>query len=185
MSPRRPCLRPSSALASLALLVLLGVAASAADARQTKVSRKPLNPHDGAAVDRAKAGAALRLHDPECLKVLTDFTDDRGRTLEDRLAQWGMSAADYILSIPFFDGAVAPPCKKSRVRLATQPGTFPVFVCPGGVSRLNSQFAEVQARRPAVAEYMVIHEMLHTLGLGENPPSTFEITAKVRKRCHE
>jgi hypothetical protein len=30
---------------------------------------------------------------------------------------------------------------------------------------------------------MVIHEMLHTLGLGENPPSTFEITARVRDRC--
>jgi hypothetical protein len=30
---------------------------------------------------------------------------------------------------------------------------------------------------------MVIHEMLHTLGLGENPPSTFEITERVKQRC--
>jgi len=183
MSPRRPCLRLSSALASLALLTVFGAAAGAADAHRTKVARKPLNDHDNAAVDRAKAGAALRLHDPDCLKVLTDFTDDRGRTLEDRLEPWGMSAADYVLSIPFIDGAAAPPCKKSRVQLATVPGMFPVFVCPGGVSHLNSRFSSVQAREPAVAEYMVIHEMLHTLGLGENPPSTFEITDQVRERC--
>jgi hypothetical protein len=25
--------------------------------------------------------------------------------------------------------------------------------------------------------------MLHTLGLGENPPSSFEITQRVRDRC--
>jgi hypothetical protein len=30
---------------------------------------------------------------------------------------------------------------------------------------------------------MVIHEMLHTLGLGEDPPSSFEITERVRRRC--
>jgi hypothetical protein len=30
---------------------------------------------------------------------------------------------------------------------------------------------------------MVIHEMLHTLGLGENPPTTLEITERVRARC--
>jgi hypothetical protein len=184
MSPRCPCLRLSSAFASVVLLALFPAAAGAADARRTSVSRKALNAYDNAAVERAKEGAAVRLRNPECLQVLTDFTDERGRTLEERLESWGMSAADYVLSVPFTDGAAAPPCKKSRVRLATVPGMFPVFVCTGSVSRLNSRFAEVQARQPAVAEYMVIHEMLHTLGLGENPPSTFEITDKVRERCH-
>jgi hypothetical protein len=185
MSPRRRIVRSSSALGHAALLTVLAAVVGAADApRITTVSRKPLNAHDRAAVDRAKAGAALRLHDPDCLKVLTDFTDGRGHTLEDRLESWGMSAADYVLSIPFFDGAAAPPCRRSRVHLATTPGMFPVFVCPGGVSHLNSRFWTVQTREPAVAEYMVIHEMLHTLGLGENPPSTFEITDKVRERCH-
>jgi hypothetical protein len=36
---------------------------------------------------------------------------------------------------------------------------------------------------PTLAEAMVIHEMLHTLGLGENPPTTFEITDRVMARC--
>ncbi len=30
---------------------------------------------------------------------------------------------------------------------------------------------------------MVIHEMLHTLGLGENPPTSIEITQRVKGRC--
>jgi hypothetical protein len=34
-----------------------------------------------------------------------------------------------------------------------------------------------------MAEVYVIHEMLHTLGLGENPPSSQEITQAVVKRC--
>ena len=38
-------------------------------------------------------------------------------------------------------------------------------------------------KNPTLAEAMVIHEMLHTLGLGENPPTTFEITDRVLSRC--
>jgi hypothetical protein len=30
---------------------------------------------------------------------------------------------------------------------------------------------------------MVIHEILHTLGLGENPPTSIEITQRVESRC--
>jgi hypothetical protein len=29
----------------------------------------------------------------------------------------------------------------------------------------------------------VLHEALHTLGLGENPPDSFEITRRVGQRC--
>jgi hypothetical protein len=32
-------------------------------------------------------------------------------------------------------------------------------------------------------ENALIHEMLHTLGLGENPPSSPEITKRVNERC--
>jgi hypothetical protein len=33
------------------------------------------------------------------------------------------------------------------------------------------------------AQAIVIHEALHTLGLGENPPSSAEITARVLASC--
>jgi len=41
----------------------------------------------------------------------------------------------------------------------------------------------VQRSEPGVAESLVIHEVLHTLGLGENPPASVEITRRVEARC--
>jgi hypothetical protein len=34
-------------------------------------------------------------------------------------------------------------------------------------------------------EAILIHELLHSLGLGENPPSSDYITSRVRARCGE
>jgi hypothetical protein len=50
-----------------------------------------------------------------------------------------------------------------------------VYVCP--------QFREYQDRRPELAPVLVIHEALHTLGLGENPPTSTEITSRIAARC--
>jgi hypothetical protein len=63
------------------------------------------------------------------------------------------------------------------------PGLPTVFVCPAGSATPGSRFAGVQARNPNLADYMVIHEMLHTLGLGENPPTSLQITERVIERC--
>jgi hypothetical protein len=41
----------------------------------------------------------------------------------------------------------------------------------------------LQRSQPAAAANRAIHEMLHTLGLGENPPTTSEITRRVEMRC--
>ena len=38
-------------------------------------------------------------------------------------------------------------------------------------------------RNRAWAVATLIHEALHTLGLGENPPSSTEITERVLRRC--
>ena len=54
-------------------------------------------------------------------------------------------------------------------------GMRPVFVCPS--------FRKHAERDPWAAENWIIHEMLHTLGLGENPPSSREITQRVTERC--
>jgi len=47
----------------------------------------------------------------------------------------------------------------------------------------NDRVATGRDENPWLSEFMVIHEMLHTLGLGENPPSSFEITEQVMRRC--
>ena len=58
----------------------------------------------------------------------------------------------------------------------TTPGSRVVRVC-------GRRFWEAQARNPERAELVVLHEALHTLGLGENPPDSLEITRRVGARC--
>jgi hypothetical protein len=48
-------------------------------------------------------------------------------------------------------------------------------VCPS--------LGRLAAAEPGRAEAIVIHEVLHSLGLGENPPSSEDITAAVERRC--
>jgi len=59
-----------------------------------------------------------------------------------------------------------------------------VLARPGHLSRLRI----LLRRSPVVAilgarQIGKIHEMLHTLGLRENPPSSDAINVQVRKRC--
>jgi len=73
------------------------------------------------------------------------------------------------------DGSSQAFCRKANIALVANPGVRRVFVC--------KTFAEVQLKEPRVAESMVIHEVLHTLGLGENPPTSLEITSRIFTRC--
>ena len=183
MSPRSRKAQGPSVLAAALLVTSVATPAALHASPRRFEAPKPLRSYEAAAVERSLEGAALRLESPKCQKLLTDFADAKGRPLTEKLGNRGMSAAEYIRQLPFQDGSTVPLCGKKSVRLAGVQGTLPVFVCPGGPGQLNSAFSQVQAENPSFAEAMVIHEMLHTLGLGENPPSTFEITEKVRERC--
>ncbi len=77
----------------------------------------------------------------------------------------------------FHDGFGTGLCQKRAVWASTWPGGTIVFVC-------SPQFGEREARERLDAEAVLIHEMLHTLGLGENPPSAGEITNDVIRRCY-
>lgn len=165
-------------------LAFVGAASAGPKGPKPPALNRPLTSFDAAAVERAKSGASRKLHDPECLKLLTDFRDREGRTLDWRLETWGMSAAEYVQTIPFVDGSSRPLCQRRSVELLTTAGLAAVYVCPAGAEALNSRFAKVQFENPSLSESMIIHEMLHTLGLGENPPSSFEITEQVMRRCH-
>jgi len=128
-----------------------------------------------ATLERAREGAIRKLERAECQRVLDEFKDADGRPLAHALARWGRTAADYLRAVPFLDGSAHPPCRRGRAELFAEVGVPRVFVCPSFVAK--------QIRDPLTAENMVIHEMLHTLGLGENPPSSGEITARVNDRC--
>jgi hypothetical protein len=170
---------------SIARRVFATVVMSSLSAASASAGPRPasLPAWDTAAIERARAGAAKRLGKPECQKVLSDFTDADGKTLLQNLETWQLGAPDYLQVIRFVDGSSIRNCRQTSVQLTTPPGLPAVYVCPAGHGIGGSRFAQTEIRNSSLAEFMVIHEMLHTLGLGENPPSTFEITDRVKERC--
>jgi hypothetical protein len=122
-----------------------------------------------------RESAARRLQDPECRRVFSDFHDIHGQTIEEKVQAWALDPAEYIRSLPFLDGIGESRCHSGKVMLVTAPNVPRVFVCPG--------FSRLQRDEPELATSLVIHEVLHTLGLGENPPSSAEITERVQARC--
>ena len=128
------------------------------------------------AVKRALAGADRLLAAPACREVLTDFRDASGRTLKEVLDGSEVSARGYLRWILYSDGRGLKPCDSKAVLAVTQPGSRVVFICP-------TAFFEAMSGSPEDVEATLIHEMLHSLGLGENPPRSRDITERVRVRC--
>ena len=127
------------------------------------------------ALERAARGALQRLEGPECGKVLSDFRDASGRTIQERLDLLGETPRSYIARLTFresFDHR----CQDSVTLAFTYLESREVFIC-------GTQLWKAYQRNPTHVEALVIHEMMHTLGLGENPPSSLEINARVLKRC--
>jgi len=130
-----------------------------------------------AALRRAAMGARHRLARPECQQLFSEFKDASGRTLQEKLDAQGQTAASYLGLIVFADGARLRHCQDPNTFAVTDPGSRVVYVC-------GRQFAFVDGNRPSQTEAFLIHEELHSLGLGENPPSPKEITARVLAMCH-
>src|SRR5262249_13780713 len=86
----------------------------------------------------------------------------------------GLSAADFLASLFFYDGS-ASECGARRLA-GTERGSRVVFVCA-------QCFRAVCQQQPVHAEAAIIYEALHTLGLGENPPTGEEITGGVVEAC--
>lgn len=181
MSPKPKFARtPSALVAAFGLLFVTTAGPVGAEEPQRAKGRRtsfnrPLNGFDASALERARGRAAQKLQDPECQRLLTDFKDGEGRPLQENLEKWGVGPAEYLEMIPFLDGSSQALCRWGKVDFVTSPGVPRVFVC--------GPFAATQLREPGTAEAEVIHEMLHTLGLGENPPTSAEITSRVKGRC--
>ena len=166
---------------SCAWAVLVAFTAAGAGAAPAP---RPLTRGNAEPVERAREGATRRLQAEECRKVLTDFTDAQGHSLRENLETKGLDAAAYLRTVTFLNGSRTRSCRQgSKVLLVATPGVGSVAVCPMGGDPFSTRFAQVQLRDPSFAEFIVIHEMLHTLGLGEDPPTSEEITRQVRLRC--
>jgi hypothetical protein len=132
----------------------------------------PLAAHETRrALDRARA----LLQQPACAAVLTDFTDREDRALAERIDALGVDAQRYLELILFVDGTRDELCTKGAMAF-TAPGSRVVRLCATEVTRVSQLWRDYVA-------VALIHEMLHTLGLGENPPTSHEITRRVRDRC--
>lgn len=121
---------------------------------------------------RAIRGASQRLEQPSCAGVLDEFRTEAGRPLSDVLSSLALSAPDSLSRIIFRDGREATACR-TGIAAFTGPGSRVVFVC-------GQRFQGIGRSR---AEQVIIHEMLHTLGLGERPPLPGEIDRAIARRC--
>jgi hypothetical protein len=124
-------------------------------------------------VSRAARDARRRLQEPGCQRVLDEFTDRDGRPLREKLGTSTPQA--YLAQLVLREGEIprgSGHCASPGAAAFTTNGAA-VFVCGTGFQKLG---------RGARANAL-IHEMLHTLGLRENPPSSAEITRRVTALC--
>jgi hypothetical protein len=125
------------------------------------------------AVDRAFREAFASLGRPDCREVFSDFRAASGRPLASALAATGLDAREFLSSLFFYDGSGYPGCAKRGAFAFTRPGSRVVFVC--GQAFLKAD--------PLEARAVLIHEMLHALGLVNEAPGSNGITRTVLRRC--
>ncbi len=130
----------------------------------------------GVVFDRALSRAEEKLESSACLLVLTDFRDASGRALAERLSETGLSAPEFLARLEFRDGRNESLCHRLHVDAFTSVGGSTVWTCPGGSLSLTGDNLRAGPNT-------LIHEMLHALGLSENPPTSLEITHRVVERC--
>lgn len=128
-------------------------------------------------VARAISGAIRRLESTSCQRVLDEFADKSGKTLRVVLDEASVAPGEFLTRLRFADGNGMRQCeRRTSIAAFTVPGNRVVFVC-GKTFDIDLR-DEMRA-----AEMIIIHEMLHAAGLGENPPASSDITARVTKRC--
>src|SRR5262245_32244508 len=167
---RKDALRVACLAASLAAAI---GGAVCADESRVRLKGAP-----GMAVRRAIEGALLRLQKPACRQVFSDFSDAEGRPLQANLDALGVSPETYVGLLLFYDGASQRRCASGEILGGTLRGSRVIYVCP-------VRFFETDWKDKRATEVFIIHETLHSLGLGENPPASREIDWGVLRRCRE
>ena len=168
--------RSRSAATRLALLAVLALRAAAARAQDRL---EPLanggTPAESVLRDVVVA-AESKLAGSSCRQVFGDFRDLRGKRLQDTLTALGQTGQTFFRGLVFYEGYGRSACDSRATIAFTFPGSRAVFVC-------SMHLADMEHRDRGLAAALLIHEELHALGLGENPPSSREITARVIARC--
>ena len=128
------------------------------------------------AVRKALIGAAGWLRTPRCTTVFSEFLDRRGRPLSERLDGLGVTGEAYLGLVVFLDDPLSVRCANHGTLAFTTSGSRVVYLC-------GREFERAWRRDAVQAQAAIIHEVLHSLGLGENPPSPRHITHRVMTLC--
>jgi hypothetical protein len=147
----------------------------AVEGQEMPANARLRQPAERMAVAQALRGAVHRLTREECQGLLDEFTDDSGQPLRAALEAQAVDVEEYLGRVLFYD-APAVACQEQMLAGATAAGSRVIRVC-------GRRFARTVAESSSHAEAIVIHEMLHSLGLGENPPTSDYITTRVMERC--
>jgi hypothetical protein len=170
MSP--PRFRGIFAPAVLAILVSL----SPRSGETQVVTPRTLTAYDSGLVRRAVEGARSRLRVAACEGLVDEFKDPLGVPLRTRLEDQRTTLDARLQAIRFVDASESAQCRSAASLAFAVRDSLVVYVCPRVMAR-------AQLREPARVQAVVIHELLHTIGLGENPPTSSHITARVEARC--
>lgn len=156
--------------------ILLVAALLSSNGRAEDTGRGPSPRAITRAIEASRKLAERKLGDATCRQLLTDFRDTSGRPLADGMARRGVDAAEHFRLLYFTSGSNLRKCMTSSILAFTEIGGRVVYVC-------EARFLALQATDEGRAAHVLIHEALHTLGLGENPPYSVEITRAVERRC--
>jgi hypothetical protein len=131
-----------------------------------------------AVVRRTLDGARVRLTARGCQLIFEDLVGRNGLPLADEVATTGKSPSLLLADLHFADGDDTVQCRTDEgLAVFTALGSHVVHVCSKRFVRL--------AAKPERAEMLLIHELLHTLGLGERRPTSAYITSVVTRRCRD
>jgi hypothetical protein len=160
------------------LLAAAGSLALSTSAAGSGASDWPnVDPRVAPALRGALRQAAARFSTPECAALLNDFSDARtGRPLAETLSRSGLGIEAWLRSVYFLTGEGRTGCAGRGTFAYTPPGSTVVWVCPIALEK-------VRRSQRGLTVNVLIHETLHSLGLGEDPPSSEEISLQVESRC--
>ena len=165
--------RAAPAAVFLVVLVLIAICSHATVA--TAQVLLDFTGEDAWNMKRVVEAAAARVARSSCQEVLFDFVDEQGVPLGTRLAS-GRNPVEAFAALRVVNKPLAPQCRNGNRLAFTFPGSHVIYVCS---LKLRNESIQNSVR----TELILIHEFLHSLGLGENPPTSQAITEQVVVRC--
>ena len=134
------------------------------------------DPYTREATMRALSGASEWLAADRCQLVFSEFRDDRGVPLVIKLNELKTTPQGYLRLVMFRDGESHRTCAREGILAFTARLSRVVYLC-------GRKFERASRRDVREVQATIIHEMLHSLGLGENPPSPRHISFRVARLC--